>query len=661
MTGWERCCTSSIIVRKRLIWTAAVMLLVAQLAGTRAAGAAKDSWVEVRSPHFTVLSNAGEKQGRTIADQFEQFREMFVTSFPKFRVDLGKPLVIFALKNEDSMKLFLPGYWEVKGHTHPAGIYVQGEEKHFVALRTDLQGDNPYEIVYHEYTHAIMGLNFRGLPLWLSEGLAEFYGNSVIHDGYVEIGKIAPWHLQTLQESKLIPIDTLLQVDANSPYYSEQNRTTVFYAESWTMVHYLLLDAEARKRDLLQKFLNEWDASGNQVDAAQKTFGDLKKFGGAMEAYCRRREFYESRVNTKVHGDPKSYASRVLPAAEADALRGEFYVYTRRPKEAREALNTALREAPLSPLVHEGLGLLAYYDQDQETAESEFNRAIELNTTNYLSYFFSARSRIRKGAVAADDGDKAVADLEKAISMNPQFAPAYATLASLYSTNPKAREKALELGKKAIALEPGNLQYAVSYGYVLANMGQTAAAKVLAGRIEAAARTPGERAMAGQLKEVVKQREEYEARVKMQGPAPSLAAVKKSGGTPEIERSITVADPGTGASTSTTAASAKTPATAAPPPRSSSDLEMGARQYSLVGKITKADCAAATPGSVTLTINAVLMKFHYADVSQVQVTSEGKSAAAPACAAWKGQRAKVTFHPALNEAYDGELMTIQFF
>lgn len=73
--------------------------------------AARESWVEVRSPNFTVLSNAGEKEARRVADQFEQFRGVFQATLPQIRVDLGKPLVIFAVKNEDSLKILLPEYW----------------------------------------------------------------------------------------------------------------------------------------------------------------------------------------------------------------------------------------------------------------------------------------------------------------------------------------------------------------------------------------------------------------------------------------------------------------------------------------------------------------------------------------------------------------------
>jgi hypothetical protein len=329
--------------RVRLCLLLSAAFLFAAAGSSSISAASRDTWVEVRSPNFTVLSNAGEKEARKIADQFEQFREVFHNSFPKLRVDLGKPLIIFAVKNEDSLKLLLPAYWEVKGRAHPAGYYVSGEDRHFVAVRTNIEGDNPYEVVYHEYTHAIMNLNFQDLPIWLGEGLAEFYGNSTIHDKDVEIGKIAPTHLQALQQHRLIPIEVLLEANAQSPYYNEENRVSVFYAESWAIVHYLMMDPEARKRQLLSNFLTAWEASGSQVEAAQKTFGDLKKFSQAMEAYSRKSFFYVGKVNTSIHGDPKSYVSRILPPAELLADRALFYIHTKRTEEARTAVEEALQ------------------------------------------------------------------------------------------------------------------------------------------------------------------------------------------------------------------------------------------------------------------------------------------------------------------------------
>jgi hypothetical protein len=60
------------------------------------------------------------------------------------------------------------------------------------------------------------------------------------------------------------------------------------------------------------------------------------------------------------------------------------------------------------------------------------------------------------------------------------------------------------------------------------------------------------------------------------------------------------------------------------------------------------------------------MKFHYSDFSKLEVSNGGNSPGAgsgapPTCASLKGRRAKVTFHPASNKGYDGELISVQVF
>src|SRR5215469_1582379 len=179
----------------------AVLVVFGAFLPAPAPAGAKDTWIEIQSPNFTVISNSREKEARKIADQFEQFREVFHNTFPKLRVDLGKPLVILAVKNEDSMKVLLPGYWEAKGRVHPDGLFASGEERDMVAVRTNVETEYPYQVVYHEYTHALMDLNYRGLPIWLGEGLAEYFGNSTIQDKDVKIGKISEGHLMEDRKS----------------------------------------------------------------------------------------------------------------------------------------------------------------------------------------------------------------------------------------------------------------------------------------------------------------------------------------------------------------------------------------------------------------------------------------------------------------------------
>lgn len=611
---------------------------------------AKDTWIEVRSPHFTVISNGGEKEARKMADQFEQFREVFHATFPKWRVDLGKPLTIFAVKNEDSLKTLIPAYWEGKGRAHPAGLYMPGEERHYVAVRTDVETDNPYQIVYHEYTHAIMNLNFRELPVWLSEGLAEFYGNSVIQEKDVEIGKPSSYHLQELQTERLIPINELLMADRTSPYYNEANHATMFYAESWAIVHYLMMDPDTRKEQLFTKFLTSWDATGDQLDSAEKAFGDLKKFQALMETYARQRAFYVTKINTTIHGDPKSFTSRLLPPAEVDAQRGLFYAHTARPKEAMAAIDEAIKEDPKLPLAYEAQGFLAYSQQQFLPAEASFQHAIELGTTDYFPYYFIAQVQLRNGRATPEQAAKIIENLDNAIQMNPQFAPAYTALASVYSANPATYEKAYVAGRKAIELEPGNLAYATGYGYVLANTGKTADAKALALRIQQAAKTPMDRANAQQLLAVVAVREQYDKQVAGMNRQPSEQKTVEVPATHD-DRPPTPVKPTTSAS-----GSAGGNVTA------SADAHRGESEYAVEGNISAADCTNG-PGRLTIAVGTSTLSFRFQNIAGVEVVTTAKhdSGNAPACDAWKGRRVRIYFYKAKDKQAIGDLNTIQFF
>ncbi len=629
------------------------LLAVLALSALPSWAASKDTWIEVRSPNFTVISNAGEKEARKIADQFEQFREVFHNTFPKLRVNLGKPLIIFAVKNEESLRVLIPGYWEEKGRAHPAGIYMPGEERHYVAVRTDIATENPYQIVYHEYTHAIMNLNFRGLPVWLNEGLAEFYGNSTIYDKYVEIGKISPYHLQTLRHERLIPIDTLFEADENSPYYNEQNHSSMFYAESWAIVHYLMLDPEARKQQLLAKFMAAWDARGNQLESAENAFGDLNKFGTAMESYARRQSFYVGKVNTAIHGDTKSFSSRVLSSAELDAQRALFYAHTQRPKEALAAVDEALKADPNLSLAYEAKGFLAYSEQEFIPAEAAFARAIALQSTDYFPYYFAAQAQMREGPPSQEQVGRVIGYLEKAIQMNPQFAPAYAALSSVYSLNPETREKAFVAGRKAAELEPGNLFFATNYGYVLANAGKTAEAKTLAWRIQQAAKTPMDKANVQQLLSMIASREEYDkggAAMNRQGAEQQSGAVatsaKNSSDMPPI-----------GAIPSSHAVSPENAST-----NPLNDAHRGESEYAVDGTIVSADCGGGA-GKLSIALGKTTMNFRFPDFGALQLFTDAKkvSGGVPACADWKGRHVRLYFYKLKDKQFTGELDSVQFF
>src|SRR5215469_7654744 len=78
------------------------------------ASAGDQPWTEVRSPHFRVLTDGSDKAARRVARELEQIRGAMSEVFPGIRLDSGVPLLVFAPRDEDSMKFLAPVYWKTK-------------------------------------------------------------------------------------------------------------------------------------------------------------------------------------------------------------------------------------------------------------------------------------------------------------------------------------------------------------------------------------------------------------------------------------------------------------------------------------------------------------------------------------------------------------------
>jgi tetratricopeptide (TPR) repeat protein len=471
---------------------------------------AADAWVEIRSPHFVVATDASDKDARTVAQQFEQIRGLLHSAMRLPKVDPPQPIVIIATQNEQVVKLLLPEDFATKSHTQHVGMYVHERDKDYVLVRINVPGSNvtpyPYRVVYHEYTHALMRLNFDTLPLWLEEGIAEFYGNSRMGQKQSKTGEVDARQLSVLQRNSFIPIETLLQVDHTSPFYNEKDQTSMFYAESWALFHYLMMSPDARRKELFNRFLTEYSKSGNQVDAATAAFGDLKTFGRVIEDYARQRTFYVETVTMRQDAELEHYTTRSLSPGETLALQGDFLSHRNLADAARPLLERAIASEPALPFAHEALGYCHYRLQAFGAAEQEMREALRLGSTDFSALYFHGLLLMRDGTESEGQRREAIVSLERAVKANPQYAPAHAELALAYARTAGMQDAAIGAALRAMKLAPFVLAYALNAGYVLANAGRTDEATLVANRLVAIAETPADKGRANALLVRIRQR-----------------------------------------------------------------------------------------------------------------------------------------------------------
>jgi tetratricopeptide (TPR) repeat protein len=433
------------------------------------AAAATDQWVEIRSPHFTVATDTNEKQGRHIADQFERMRWVFQTLFPKVNVDPPEPIVVVAAKNEKVFNAIEPAAFLAKGQMKLGGLFIHTEEKNYILLQLDAEYEHPFASVYHEYTHVQFAPAEAWLPLWLNEGMAEFMQNTEIHNKDVELGQPSVDDLLYLRQNRLIPLDVLFKVDASSPYYHEENKGSIFYAESWALTHYLMVTDREKNTQMLHTYAELVSHNEDPVTAGEKAFGDLKKFQSTLESYIRSANYKQFVLSSAAAPiDESIYKVSVLTPIDAEALRADVLAYVQRTADSRALLESLLKEDPNNVQAHETMGFLEIRAGNRDEARKWYGEAVKLGSQDYLAHFYYAELSMD---ASVDDKDVETS-LRTAIQLNPRFAPSYGRLAAFYAMRHENLDEAHTLSLHAVELDPSNVIFRINSANVLMEMGR---------------------------------------------------------------------------------------------------------------------------------------------------------------------------------------------
>jgi tetratricopeptide (TPR) repeat protein len=449
------------------------VLILMMACASSAAYAGSDQWIEVSSGHFTVISDAGEKQARHILDQFERMRWVFQTLFPKLNVDPPTPIEVYAAKNGKAFAAVEPAAYLAKGQLSLAGYFLPSQDENYILVRLDAEQEHAYATVYHEYTH----LQFRSagawMPLWLNEGLAEFFQNTDIHQKDVILGQPSVDELMFLRQQNLIPLPVLFKVDASSPYYHEEQKGSIFYAEAWALAHMLMITDRENKTERLQTYLNLMAHHEDSVVAAEKAFGDPKRLQAALANYIHASQYKQFIMQSAAAPiDQASFTVKPLTQVDADVDRAEILALVQREKEARDIIEVVLKTDPNNIRAMETMGGIEMHSGNMQGARKWYGQAVKLDSKSFMANYYYASISMRSGVT--EDDAAIESSFRTAIRLNPKFAPAYDGLSSFFVMRHSNFDEASSLANNAVRLDPGNLYFRMNASNVASSMGHFA-------------------------------------------------------------------------------------------------------------------------------------------------------------------------------------------
>ncbi len=508
-------------------------------------------WLELHSTHYTVITDAGEKKGREIALRFEQMRAIFASLLTKDRLHDSRPLTIMAFKNDRSYYQLAPLR---QGRPIEApGFLLTSEDQDFVALNAF--EEDSWRAVAHDFAIRMLSFNYPPTQGWFDEGLAEYFSSLHIDNRQVEIGgdpELRPTvtedlvgNVQNSQPPKSLTellgaqlwlsLPDLFTMKHDTSAKNEGPRHTLYYAESWIVMHYLLhekklaetgtyfglvLNQHVPVEDAIQQ---AYGMNSSQLEQAiKKYFQSLTGLQTAVAAARSdtpdlanpARTFQTEHFPAPVTADDSVITSRPISEADAKAMYAGFQVRIPERRDfalkTLEELTTTPTEADRkraeskptkrmgededqlpsnaigNPLAHRFL----IWDQIQhgqfDKAFSEINDTASLNPRDvWLRYYLSvAKYRF---ALARNSDIPGLAnmmlDLKTVLEWNPEMADAYDLLAVARNYGGSATA-ALQAERAAIDLSPRNELYVLHLAQIYTSSKKWDSANALLDRLK---------------------------------------------------------------------------------------------------------------------------------------------------------------------------------
>ncbi len=477
------------------------LVVLAALAISQSEARAAD-WIRLQSANFTFEGDAGERELRAVARRLEQFREVIGRELPSAKLVAPLPVTVLVFAHTRDFKAVVPLY---NGKPIDAtGYAVVGSAGVSISLSVE-DGDSAYPVVYHEFAHLLLVNAFRNFPLWLQEGMAEYYRTFELSDDgrRAVLGKPIASEQFDLLRGRMLPMSELLSADETSALYNVGQDRNRFYAQSWLLVHYLLLGNPDRARQF-RDFVARLAAGTPAGTAFTEAFPNADTLRSELSNYVERPAY---RIITipfadRVGGVTEFVEARMTPA-ESIASVGHVLAQEFRFTEAEARFAQALALAPGTASAHVGIGLVRAMQNRPLDALGPLREGVRLDEQNAMAQYALGLAAFKcqvagcdKAGGGAEAARKAFA---RAVELCPQFPEALAYLGFAEMVSGGNLDDAERHVSAAIAYLPGRDDYRLYLAQVYMRRGELAKAQATLGPIAAMSADAATKASAREL------------------------------------------------------------------------------------------------------------------------------------------------------------------
>ena len=397
--------------------------------------ATKGSWIRVETEHFTLYSNVDKERSTGMALQLERLRAALGAMAPELDLAAPRPSYIYVFRDNPSFRTYARG----KTAAHKVGgLFFSRREGDYVMV--DASSDlDPFGVIYHEYLHHVMTDNFPRAPLWINEGIAEYFSSFWSNGFNAEVGLPIEDYVRYLREGRMMPFDSLLAVDTESWTYQTPEWKKLFHAQSWALVHYLLHGVDG---DPLGEYSRSMKAGGSPEIALERLIGgSAPGLVTIIGDYIARDELPYTTIQLERRIEVPGI--EVARLTEEDVLcalgRLMFLGDDKSAGKAERHFTRALKINPDHAPSHAALGELRSLQGRFDEADMLLQKSIELDGEDYRVHYLRGLNAIQrlqvraKGAIdrspeIRDEVLEARESFERSTELSPDFAESWVGL-----------------------------------------------------------------------------------------------------------------------------------------------------------------------------------------------------------------------------------------
>jgi tetratricopeptide (TPR) repeat protein len=518
-------------------------------------------WIRVNSSHFSVVTDVDEIKGHEVVARFEQMRLVFGQLLARTRINMSEPIDIIALRSDDEYSKVVPNR---QGPAIAMGFFIPGSDRDYFVL--NLSKEESWRAVSHEFALVFLNYNYPPTQPWFDEGFAEYFSSLRFDNKQAQIGGDPESFTEILNSTPWLSIPDLFALHRDAS--QESSHHTLFYAQSWIVMHYLL------RQDKLSETGTYFDLLENQKlsveEAIQKAYG----MSSAQLTQAVQDHFHSlgqpskppekgkqplaagSQTLEVTPSDQIGSSNQELPEAEGQSLVAEMSVRLPEHREpAVQQLESITAQPKMDNVVARRALAWAHMEKKEfDRAVEELSKAGDLNPKDpWLHYYLAlVRYHLAQTGQAPGGLPNMMQDLRSVLDWDPEFAQARSMLA-MAQLEGGGSHAAVDSMRVALTLSPRNQTY-------LLNMAQI----YMAGKSWEAATALLERLKSSPDPQVAKSAGEQLAGLPMLKKYGTLAQPQQTASAASPSPSSSSSPSSPSASSSSSAHSATVPSTTAP-------------------------------------------------------------------------------------------------